>query len=72
MIGKTVREARINLGMTQTEFSALVGITQSHISMIEKGKRKPKIETVRKIARALDLDVEKLIQTGGIELESDN
>lgn len=65
MLGKIVRESRETLGMNQKEFADMVGIVQSHVSMIEKGKRKPKLETLDKIAVAIGVDVETLIEAGG-------
>ena len=40
-IGKKVRNVRKQLGLNQTEFGELMGIEQSTLSDIEKGKSKP-------------------------------
>jgi putative transcriptional regulator len=56
-----VRELRKKRGLTQVEFAALCGVPQSRISTIENGSRVPNIETVLRLARALDCRVAALM-----------
>ncbi len=45
-------------GMTLEELSAKTGITAAHLSLIERDKRDPSIQTLNKIAKALEVDTE--------------
>ncbi len=44
-----------------SELAEKVGISNAYLSQIENGKRNPTIETLKNIARALDVEVEILI-----------
>lgn len=46
---KTLREARIAKGLKQDTLSELTGISQSTISQIETGRRRPYTGTRRKL-----------------------
>ena len=50
-----IKKRRQEQGLTQVQISKLLGITQSTYAQYENGKRNPKIETVRRIADALDI-----------------
>ncbi|MNT44731.1 helix-turn-helix protein [compost metagenome] len=43
--------------MSQRELSARSGLTQSHISQIERGAMEPGLSSLVDVARALDLEV---------------
>lgn len=61
-IGDRIREARIKKGMSQEELALACGYkTRSTITKIEKGTRSFKLETAKKIARALGADPDYLI-----------
>jgi transcriptional regulator with XRE-family HTH domain len=62
--GKAVRIARAIAGLTQSELAADCRVNASHISLIEKGKRKPSSRTVEKIARALRIPMYLLVFLG--------
>lgn len=61
LLGERVRELRKKRGLTQVEFSELCGVPQSRISAIENGSRVPNVETVLRLARALDCKVTALM-----------
>jgi transcriptional regulator with XRE-family HTH domain len=42
-------------GLQQKELAVLVGLDSSHISLIEKGKRKPSVGTLDLLCRALEI-----------------
>lgn len=48
-----IRKYRIEKGLSQRELGELVGMTQQQIAQYENGKRKPKLETLDKLAKAL-------------------
>ena len=54
MVGNAVAAARAKKGISQKELSDLTGIDQSDISKIERGIANPSINTLSRIARALD------------------
>ena len=56
-IGKAVREARLELGITMTAFAKKVGVSQAQISRLEDGQQGFRTRTMQKIAEALDLPV---------------
>lgn len=59
-IGKRIKAFRLARGMTQKELGAQMGVDQSTVRKYEAGKLNPKIETVKKIADALGLDMNDL------------
>ena len=54
--GARIKAARKKAGMTQDDLGAKLGVSGSMIAQYETGKRKPKIETLKKIADALKVD----------------
>ncbi len=57
-----IKAWRKYLGLTQAELAALAGIKQSALSRIENGKNKPKSETLKKLAKAMNIPVAQLIE----------
>jgi ribosome-binding protein aMBF1 (putative translation factor) len=53
-IAEIVYQARSAAGLTQTALAERVGTRQSVISAIENGSQMPTIPTLRRIARAVD------------------
>lgn len=60
-LGKNLRAARQNLGLTQEEVAERSGVQAGEISRIERGLRDPKVSTLEKIARALELPAGRLL-----------
>lgn len=58
--GLLIRAAREKRGMTLSELSEKVGKTAPYISDIERGNRRGTYQTLEKIAKALDLNVEDI------------
>ena len=59
--GEIIRERRRFLNKTQVEVATNAGIPQSHLSRIEKGKHKPELTTLSKLAPVLNIPLEQLI-----------
>ena len=57
-LAKTVITLRDQVGLTQREFAAKVGMKQSQLARIETGKQKPKLMTLAKIAAGAGYRVE--------------
>ena len=53
-IGELIKNTRVRKGMTQAELAERLGVTPQAISQYERGVKKPKYETIKKIAMALD------------------
>ncbi len=56
-ITRQLRAAREGQKMSQRELSARSGLTQSHISQIERGTMEPGLSSLVDVARALDLEI---------------
>lgn len=54
--GKKIKIARMQAGMTQAQLAKQIGTTSQNISQYERDIRKPKYETLQKIAKALEVD----------------
>jgi DNA-binding XRE family transcriptional regulator len=55
-----LKEARVKAGLTQDELARRVGITQTHISKIEKDNVAPSTETLGAILEVLGLPIESV------------
>lgn len=63
--GEFIREARTNRSepLYQAELAERVGITQTYLSCIERGKRNIDLALALKLCDALDVDMQKFILT---------
>src|SRR6201996_2605863 len=57
MFGQRLRHARRARGLTLADLGARVGRTPSVLSLIENGRREPRLSLVEQIANALDVPV---------------
>ncbi len=71
VIGAVIRNQRIAKGKTQEVISGLAGLDRTHYSKIERGLRSPTIETLFRIAHALDMSPHELVQEIEKALEND-
>lgn len=55
LLGFRIGERRRELKMTQESLAERVGVTEKHISAIENGKTRPRIELLLSIAEALNV-----------------
>jgi transcriptional regulator with XRE-family HTH domain len=51
--GLEVKRRRIELGLTQEEFSDISGLHRTYVSGIERGERNPTLDVILTMARAL-------------------
>ena len=56
-IADRVAERRGAMGLSQRELAELCGTTQSAIARLERGGRPPRIDTLLRIAEALDCEL---------------
>ena len=62
MFGQRLRHARRARGLTLADLGARVGRTPSVLSLIENGRREPRLSLVEQLAAALDLPVTELLK----------
>lgn len=55
LIGQILQEYRVKKGMSQELLSGLAGLDRTHYSKIERGLRSPTLDTLFKIAQALEI-----------------
>jgi transcriptional regulator with XRE-family HTH domain len=54
-LGTNMREARKKLELTQEQVAERCGVHPTEVSRIEAGKRDPRVSTVRRLAKALEV-----------------
>lgn len=60
--GVTVRNLRLNKGWSQSRLAGKISTSQPHVARIERGTENISIATCRKLANALDVDMNTLNQ----------
>ena len=60
-IGEKLREARTRRLLTQDELAEKARVSQSTIANIERNNAEPQFRTIRKLAKALDVDPTTLL-----------
>jgi len=60
-VGEGIRNVREAKGLTLKQLGDRIGVSPSYIHAYETGRRKPKLEVIKKIASALEIDPEYLI-----------
>ena len=61
-VGAVIQAVREEKGLSQEVVSGLAGIGRTHLSAIERGVRKPTLDTFFKIAEALDMPASELMK----------
>lgn len=59
--GEKVREERFKKGLSQEELAAKAGVHRTYIGMIERGEKNITLLNIKKVAKALDLSIDKLL-----------
>ena len=63
LIGAVIASHRKAKGLSQEVLSGLAGLDRTHYSKIERGLRSPTIDTLFKIAHALDMPAYELVRS---------
>src|SRR5690349_15351695 len=58
--GRNIRQLRKNAGLTQEELAAQTGISQSHISALERGVYHPQMDNLQSLSRVFGVSMEDL------------
>ena len=61
IVGEVIAKYRMKKGLTQEVLSGLSDIGRTHLSAIERGERKPTLETLYRISLALDVKMSVLV-----------
>ena len=69
-IGQQIKKARISAGMTQKELAEKLGIPYQGIGQWERGIRTPKLETLQRIAAAMGVPVESILDPAMFSTDS--
>lgn len=62
LVGANIRSTREQRSMKQKELAEKLGTTATHLSDIERGKKKASVEMLVKISNALDTPVDNLLK----------
>lgn len=65
IVGETIAEIRKKKGISQDVLSGLAGIGRTHLSAIERGERKPTLETLYRLSIAFEMKMSDIV----IEIE---
>ena len=58
---ENLKEARLKSGLSQKDLSENIGVAKSTYSLYESGKREPNVDTIKKIASALNISADTLL-----------
>lgn len=71
-VGQRIRELRNERRMSQEEVAFKAGISPAHLGQIERALKNPTIDTIAKIAAALDIPVASLFTKDVVSAVSQN
>ena len=71
LVGRVIQTVREKRGQSQELVSGLAGIGRTHLSAIERGERKPTLETFCKIAAAMGMKPSMLLAAIEEKMEDD-
>ena len=61
-IGARIKAARERVHLTQEQLAEIIDISPTHMSVIERGVKTPKLDTFVRIANALGISTDALLQ----------
>lgn len=70
-VGRVIARFRTEKGMTQEVLSGLADLARGHLAMVERGERKPTLETLYRISLALNTPMWRIVQAIEQELEEE-
>lgn len=71
VVGKVIQAYREKKGVSQEVLSGFADIGRTHLSAIERGERKPTLETFYKLSMALDVRPSELFRAIEDEIEKE-
>ena len=67
--GEVLRRHRLRAGRSQEWLAGAAGLDRTYISLLERGLRKPTLNTVLKLAHALDATASEMVREVVTRLE---
>lgn len=61
IVGEVIADFRRKKGISQEVLSGLADIGRTHLSAIERGERKPTLETLYRISTAMDIKMTDIV-----------
>ncbi|MCH5314545.1 MAG: helix-turn-helix transcriptional regulator [Eubacterium sp.] len=61
IVGRVIADIRNEKGISQEVLSGLADIGRTHLSAIERGERKPTLETLYRISCALEMKMSDIV-----------
>ena len=71
VIGKVIQRLRISKGLSQEVLSGLANLDRTHYSKIERGLRSPTLDTIFRIASALEIKPHEIVREIEIAVNGD-
>ena len=65
--GVVISKLRVQKGLTQEKMSGLAGIARSHLVALENGEKTVKLDTLWRIAEALEMKPGELVMLAELE-----
>ena len=65
--GIVLSRLRTEKGLSQEQLSGLAGISRSHLAMIENGRKTPRLDTLWRLAEALDIMPSQILELAETE-----
>ncbi len=62
IVGEAIAHLRRKKGFSQEVLSGLAGIGRTHLSAIERGERKPTLETLYRLSIAFDTPMSEIVK----------
>ncbi len=62
IVGEVLADCRKEKGISQEVLSGLADIGRTHLSAIERGERKPTMETLYRLSIALNMDMSDIVK----------
>ncbi len=62
-VARLLHRTRVNQNFSMTQLAKQCGLSQQMISYVERGMRKPTLDTLLRIAGVLEVDLWKLLKT---------
>jgi transcriptional regulator with XRE-family HTH domain len=70
-VGEVILEFRERKRLTQEVLSGLADIGRTHLSAIERGERKPTLETLYRISQALGVRMSEIVRKIEMRIDGD-
>ncbi|WP_115530630.1 helix-turn-helix domain-containing protein [Xanthomonas campestris] len=64
--GRSLRGLRLTAGLSQADLARAIGSSQPHVARLEAGSADPGRETMRKLARVFDVDMNRIDEAFGV------